>query len=126
MYLIDTNILIYFFDGQMNDAQRKQVEAIFAQALIISVISKIEFLGFEKYLNAEEFQKAKEFIAHAQVVQLTDPIIDRTIALRQAHKMKLADALIAATALEKGLTLVTRNTDDFKNVTALPVLNPLQ
>ena len=37
--------------------------------------------------------------------------------------MSVADGLIAATALEHGLTLVTRNTKDFTGLGA-PILNP--
>ena len=34
------------------------------------------------------------------------------------------DAIIAATALEHGLMLVTQNVDDFKGVEGLRVVNP--
>ena len=38
--------------------------------------------------------------------------------------MKLGDAIIAATALEYGVPLVTRNEGDFKHITGLQVINP--
>jgi toxin FitB len=38
--------------------------------------------------------------------------------------MKLGDAIIAATALEHGVPLVTRNVDDFKHIPGLQVINP--
>ena len=38
--------------------------------------------------------------------------------------MGTADAIIAATALEYGLPLVTRNADDFKHIAALELMNP--
>ena len=38
--------------------------------------------------------------------------------------MTLGDALVAATALADGLTLVTRNVDDFKWIAGLSLLNP--
>ena len=123
MYLIDTNILIYFFDGKMTEAQKIVTYRILKASFTISVITKIEFLGFKEYMDESAGQKAKEFISNATVLQLSDPIIDKTIALKQQEHVKLGDAIIAATALEYGLTLVTRNTDDFKR---LPVhlLNP--
>ena len=125
MYVIDTNILIYFFDGKMTADQKKGVNDILARSFTISVISKIEFLGFKEYMNEAQFEKAKEFISNATVIQLTDNIIERTIKLRQDYKMKLADALIAATALEHNLTLVTRNVDDFKHMGVL-LYNPFE
>lgn len=38
--------------------------------------------------------------------------------------MKLGDAIIAATALEHKVPLVTRNMDDFKHITGLDIVNP--
>jgi predicted nucleic acid-binding protein len=123
MYLIDTNILIYFFDGRMTATQKDRTHDILQESFKISVITKIEFLGFKQYMNTIEFLKAQAFLAHATVLQLTDAVIDGTISLRQAYKIKLADAIIAATALDAGLTLVTRNTADFVNL-AVTCLNP--
>jgi len=40
------------------------------------------------------------------------------------NKIKLPDAIIAATALIEGFILVTRNTDDFKKFPTLELLNP--
>jgi predicted nucleic acid-binding protein len=55
--------------------------------------------------------------------------VDRATAerggrLRRERRMSIADALIAATALERGLTLVTRNRRDFEGVSGLGVLDP--
>ncbi|WP_151088219.1 PIN domain-containing protein [Hymenobacter baengnokdamensis] len=49
----------------------------------------------------------------------------KTIQLRQQYKVKLPDAIIAATALVHGLPILTRNTRDFKAFTDLVVLNPV-
>lgn len=38
--------------------------------------------------------------------------------------MKLGDAIIAATAVEYGVPLVTRNVDDFKHISSLRIINP--
>ena len=37
---------------------------------------------------------------------------------------KLPDAVIAATALQNGLVLVSRNTKDYKNIQGLEVIDP--
>jgi predicted nucleic acid-binding protein len=42
----------------------------------------------------------------------------------KTHKIKLGDAIIAATAIVYSLTLVTRNVDDFNNIKNLVVKNP--
>jgi len=44
--------------------------------------------------------------------------------LRQQHRIKIPDAVIAATALLHGLSLITRNLSDFKSIAGLAVINP--
>jgi toxin FitB len=53
-----------------------------------------------------------------------EEIIGQAIKLRLQKSMKLWDGIIAATALEYGVPLVTRNEGDFKHVTGLTVINP--
>lgn len=60
----------------------------------------------------------------ATVIEIDKGVIDACISLRKALKIKLPDALIAATALSKKLTLVSRNTSDFDKVTGLKLVNP--
>jgi predicted nucleic acid-binding protein len=58
------------------------------------------------------------------VLPLDEPVIQQTIRLRQQHRVKLPDAIIAATALVHGLPLLTRNTADFSALPGLTLLNP--
>ena len=51
-------------------------------------------------------------------------VVDKTIEICKQHKIKLPDAIIAATALVNNFTLVTRNIDDFKNIAGLKTINP--
>lgn len=43
--------------------------------------------------------------------------------MRRKYKTKLPDAIIAATALVHNLTIISRNTADFKNIEGLKVLD---
>jgi len=45
--------------------------------------------------------------------------------LKQQRKISLGDAIIAATALEHSLQLVTRNSKDFAWIDELRMLNPM-
>lgn len=45
--------------------------------------------------------------------------------LRQRRKMSLGDAIIAATAIEKNLALVTHNVKDFRWIAGLHLIDPL-
>jgi hypothetical protein len=55
-----------------------------------------------------------QFTENAFVIALNDVIATETINLRKKHKIKLPDAVIAATAIVLNLTSVTSNVDDFK------------
>jgi len=65
-----------------------------------------------------------DFIEASNVFLLTEPIVLKTIEIRKESKIKLPDAIIAATALVHQLPLVSRNTGDFKNVPGLVIINP--
>ena len=66
----------------------------------------------------------EKFVAISIVHPVTTNLIQNTIDIRQNYKLKLPDAIIAATALVYSLTLITRNTKDFENINGLKVVNP--
>jgi hypothetical protein len=88
----------------------------------VSVITKIEVLGF----NApdEHYKLLSNFMDDALILDLTPDVINLSIAIRKTGKIKLPDAIIAAIALVFELTLITRNTADFKNIPGLKIVNP--
>jgi predicted nucleic acid-binding protein len=57
------------------------------------------------------------------ILPLSEEIVNRTIQLRKQKKIKLGDAIIAATALVHNLQLVTRNIRDFKGIEDLEGIN---
>ena len=122
-YLLDTNILIYHFADTIPKKEVNKIEEIFRTSFNISILTKIEFLGWEKHTE-EGFEKAEEFIGFANVISITDEIVDLTIDIRRQSKIKLPDAVIAATALNNNLILVTRNDNDFKDIKGLEIYNP--
>jgi len=56
---------------------------------------------------------------------LSDAVIERTIRLRRSVRMKLPDAIIAATAFELDAAVVTHDRRDFARVPGLRVVDPL-
>lgn len=113
-FLLDTNIIIYYFNGLTDDSQ---VDELLVNSFNISIISKIEFLGWNGFLTDHLlYQKAKLFITHANVFELDGRIANKTIELRQQYKIKTPDAIIAATALIHHLGVATNNIDDFKRL----------
>ncbi len=122
-YLLDTNILIYHWKGEIPESEIEKLEEMLKRSFLISVITKIELLGWRRH-TAEGFLKAREFLSRATVIPLDDELADLTIELRRNNNIKLADALIAATALLNDLVLVTRNEEDFKALEDLKIYNP--
>lgn len=87
----------------------------------LSVINKIEVLGFNG--SPSELLVFSEFIQAAQVIPLSEAVVQQTIEIRKIYKIKLPDAIIAATAMVHDLTLITRNTSDFYPIQQLPCIN---
>lgn len=65
-----------------------------------------------------------DFINDALVFELEKDIKLKTAEIRKAHKIKLPDAIIAATALAYDLILLTSNVSDFKNINGLNLIDP--
>ncbi|MDX2001737.1 MAG: type II toxin-antitoxin system VapC family toxin [Chitinophagales bacterium] len=121
-YLIDSNIIIDYAANKLPGKTLEFVEQLFLNDFLISVVVKIEVLGFNE---AEEKQATLEaFLNTATSFPLDDAIAVTAIQLRKARKLKLGDAIIAATALTHNLTLLTRNINDFKPIASLDLLNP--
>lgn len=113
-YLIDTNIVIYYFNGLTDD---ESIHTLLMESFKTSIITKIEFLGWEQFAGDPILHaQARAFINHATVYDLNDTIAEQTIQLRQRFKVKTPDAIIAATALVHDLTVVTNNTADFSRL----------
>ena len=86
-------------------------------------MTKIEFLGWNRH-SAEGFKRCRQLIELANIYGLDEEIAEKAIALKRQSKIKLADAVIAATAIMNNFKLVTRNVDDYKMVKELKVFNP--
>jgi len=100
----------------------KTVSAIVDQTPHISVISQIEVLRYNDTPENEAILTG--FISCSVIYSLSPSVVRRTIELCRQSKIKLPDAVIAATALSENYILVTRNIDDFKHISGLELLNP--
>ncbi len=122
-YLIDSNIIIYLINGALNAKNSEIIAKASGQVAYISVISKMEILGWNSPVkkDAEAYQN---FINDAIVLNLSDAIVEKTIAIRKANRIKLPDAIIGATAVVHDFTLLTRNISDFLRIPGLIVINP--
>jgi len=114
-YLIDTNILIYIIKGN------PKVE-YFAKSeiLAISYITEMEVLG--KYqISESEKQTIGNVLENCCIFEMDAQIKQSAINIKQQIKMKLPDAIVAATAIKNNITLVTAD-KDFKKVPNLDLV----
>ncbi len=119
--LLDSNIIIYAALPEYGALQ----DFIAKHAPAVSAISRVEVLGYH-LLTQQDRSEFEEFFAAATVLPVSDLVITKAIELRQVRKLKLGDALIAGTALAHGLTLVTKDTQDFQWIDGLTLLDPLE
>lgn len=119
-YLIDTNAIIDYLENKLPEKASNKIDD---GAVIMSVISRIELLAWPK-ATEKQLKLLEDFIDASQVLLLSEDVIVETIAIRRFSGIKLPDAIIAATALVHNLTLLTRNTSDFKKVDGLPHADP--
>jgi len=88
----------------------------------ISIISQIELLCWKTDTTKE--QQIKDFIADSVILNITHNVATYCVNIRRNKKIKTPDAIIAATAIAHGLTLVTSNEKDFTNISGLKIINP--
>jgi predicted nucleic acid-binding protein len=121
-YFLDSNVIIGYLAGKIPSSGMEIMSEIVSNRPNISVISQIEVLRFNN--TPENETVLEEFINMSKVYPLSSNVVERTIKLCKQTKIKLPDAIIAATALIEGFTLVTRNINDFNKIPDLILLNP--
>jgi predicted nucleic acid-binding protein len=121
-YLLDTNFIINYFKGIFKGDAAKLADSIINNTTFISVITRMELLSW-KSIKAKEEEIIQEFISDSTVFSLEESIITKAILLRRTNKIKLPDAIIAATAIVHNMQLITHNLKDFKNIPELIVVD---
>ena len=125
-YLFDSNTVIYFLGKiVLSDNALKRIDAICSQGQHLSIITKLELLGY-RFESAKNEESTKKFVKSSHIYQISPEIENETIKLRKTTKIKLPDAIIAATAIVHDFTLVSGNFKDFKAITHLKLLNPFE
>ena len=138
MLLLDTNVVSELRKsktGKINPNVKRWAETVLPSDLFLSVITLLELemgIGLKERKDTVQATILRTWLDGHVLPTFERRIlsIDATIALRcgQLHvpdPRSDRDALIAATALVHGMTVVTRNVDDFK-ATGVKLLNPWQ
>jgi predicted nucleic acid-binding protein len=109
--LLDTDVLIDHLRGHR---PLPQADAA------ISVISRTELLAG----NEREEASVEALFEECEEVGVDTSIARTAGRLKRRTKLQIADALIAATALERQLPLMTRNRRHFEQVAGLTLCDP--
>jgi predicted nucleic acid-binding protein len=120
-YLIDTNVAIYYFGLALSKDAEKFMDQVLSERYFISVINRIELLGF-KQLNGNESDTLYSFVLKSSIFDLKEEIILETIEIRKTYNIKLPDAIIAATCLVNNCSLITNNIKDFDKINGLHLI----
>lgn len=120
-YSIDTNIFSTIFRGNL-------LVKNFVESLNSAIDATVYIECLQGSKSNQEKREIKKYLANFALLLITPEISQRAITLIEtysnSHGLLIADALIAATALENDLTIVTYNTNDFKFVQDLKWLKP--
>ncbi|MFO0795593.1 MAG: type II toxin-antitoxin system VapC family toxin [Candidatus Brocadiaceae bacterium] len=120
-YLLDTNSVIYFFNGE------EKISKIIEDAedfICISFITKIELLCFETD-DTEIIKEITKFIEVVEVLFINDAIISKAIEYRKNIKLKIPDSIIVATAQVMRLTLVSADKSLIQKLKDVKVISPI-
>ncbi|MEG3837130.1 type II toxin-antitoxin system VapC family toxin [Microcoleus sp. Z1_C3] len=119
-YVLDTNAIVALLQGNIQLVELLKD----ADWIGVSVISQIEFLVFPG-LTQDDRQIFEQFLQRVEVlglVAMDAVLIEKIIEIRQQHRLKLPDAVIAAMAIQNSASLVTADRE-FAKVTILTVIN---
>jgi predicted nucleic acid-binding protein len=99
-YLADTNTFIYLLN------KHPSLSPLLESDWSYSFVTEIELLGKFRIFS-EELKQVKSLLQSCSKISYSDDISRQAISLRQQHKIKIPDAIIAATAIVKKMPLLT-------------------
>jgi tRNA(fMet)-specific endonuclease VapC len=125
-YLLDTNTVSYFVKGQYPLLRARMAQAMGAQEVAISAITRAEIRYGQALMaaNDKRHQRIELLLEQLPALPWTAEAADRygtvrAMFKRQGTPIGEMDTQIAAHALAEGLILVTHNTRHFENVPGL-------
>ena len=136
MYVLDTNVISELRQGKpkQSAAVRSWAASVPASQLFLTAISILELekgvLALERKTPPQSsalrvWLKSVRTTFAGRILPFTEDTATLCAAMHVPNPRSDRDAMIAATALEHGMTVVTRNVDDFAG-TGVPLINPFR
>ena len=111
--LVDTDVFVDHLRGS------RKLEAG-GDRLLYSVVTRCELFAGDE----EEEETVRRLLDAFEEVPVDRNVAEQAGRIRRVSGLRTADALIAATAMEHQLTLLTRNVRDFRPARGLSVRSP--
>ena len=100
-FVLDTNVVIYLQKGDLN-------ESLPPAFYSISIITEMELLSYPM-LSDEDINWLHRFIGAVEIIGLTKEVKELAIKLRRSHRLRLPDAIIAASAFVYDAVLLSND-----------------
>ncbi len=114
MVLVDTNIFIEIYRGRLSFFH--QLQTIGLSNILVSHVTVAELYFGAR--NGKELKIIEKDLNQFESVPISTEISEKAVLLVKeyalSHNLSLPDALIAATALQEGASLLTLNIKDFR------------
>lgn len=115
MILLDTNVIIYYLQGELSAVNKIEKLRQDGEIFAVSIITKIELLSYP-LISSEETEKIHKLLKECYIVYLNEMVAERVVELRKKYKILLADTIIATSGLAINAPLLTRNIKHFKKI----------
>lgn len=106
--LLDTNIVLYLTGGKISEKDLPRGD------FAISFVTELEVLSYPSMTESEE-RNIRDLLDEILIIDINGEIKRRTVDFRKRYKLKLPDAIVAATAVYLKADLIT-NDREFSRV----------
>ena len=121
MLLVDTDVLIWYMRG--NQKAKKVIDQ--AGAFYISSVNYMELR--QGIRNKEELRSLRHFLTQRQIqiVHVSEEVSQKALNYMEeyslSHNLRMADVMIAATALILGVALLTSNSKHYVPIKGIQI-----